>query len=66
MITIPRASWKHFGKTVMVRCLSCSLVAMLDHEIADDGTVNPSLDCPQCDFHDFVKLDEYVPTQELP
>ena len=39
-------------------------VAFLDsgHAIADDGTVTPSLVCPEdgCDFHEFVKLEGWV------
>ena len=29
---------------------------VLDHEIAHDGIVTPSVDCPRCDFHDSIKL----------
>ena len=33
-----------------------------DHAIAEDGTVTPSLDCPEdgCAFHEFVKLEGWV------
>ncbi len=31
---------------------------LMEHEIAPDGIVNPSVDCPVdgCDFHDHVRL----------
>jgi len=29
---------------------------LLDHEIAVDGTVSPSVVCTECDFHDFIRL----------
>jgi len=34
----------------------------LDHEITVDGTVQPSVDCPEdgCDFHEFVRLECWV------
>ena len=34
-----------------------------EHEIADDGTVTPSLDCPVegCSWHESVKLEGWVP-----
>ena len=38
---------------------SCSLSS---HEIAQDGTVTPSLVCPldDCDFHKFAKLEDWT------
>ena len=37
-------------------------LAVLDHEIASDGTVTPAMACPEdgCDFHEFVKLEGWV------
>lgn len=31
------------------------------HTIAADGEVNPSVVCPECDFHEFVRLDGWEP-----
>lgn len=32
-----------------------------DHEILEDGTVNPSVECPEpgCGFHEIVKLEQW-------
>ncbi len=43
---------------VCIKCPKCGRIGMLDHDVADDGTVSPSLDCPSegCAFHEHVKL----------
>ena len=35
---------------------------LLDHEIAPDGTVTPSVVCPEdgCEFHDYLKLEGWT------
>ena len=45
-------------ETARVTCPECKHEAILDHEIAADGTVTPSLDCPTdgCGFHEHVVL----------
>jgi hypothetical protein len=52
-------------RTATVSCPKCGKSASLsDHEIAADGAVTPSLVCPHepCTFHEFVKLEGWVPT----
>jgi hypothetical protein len=36
-----------------------NLAVLIDHDIAKDGTVTPSVVCPNgnCAFHDYVRLD---------
>lgn len=46
---------------VIVTCPNGHMAGLDDHEVADDGTVTPSLECPSCDFHDSVKLIGYTP-----
>lgn len=48
---------------VRATCPGCDLEALLDHDIADDGTVSPSMDCPndRCDFHANVRLELWQP-----
>lgn len=60
----PAPAWWPFGAGVMLRCPS-GHVGRLDHEIATDGTVSPSVMCmnPGCDFHDYVTLDEWTEPQ---
>lgn len=70
MITIPRSdepkkdTWQlgSVSGSVLLRCPKCGRIGMLmDHEILEDGTVIPSVQCPnwKCDFHDFVQLLEW-------
>jgi hypothetical protein len=44
---------------VIVRCPN-GHIGVLDHEIADDGTVTPSVQCPRCSWHESVKLDGWT------
>ncbi len=48
---------------VRVTCPGCAQEYALDHEIAEDGTVSPSLDCPTegCSFHDYAQLVDWPP-----
>ena len=48
------------SRTANVSCPGCGKIAsLIDHSIAQDGTVTPSLVCPYegCTFHDWVKLE---------
>lgn len=42
-------------------CPDCGETGGLDHEIDNDGTVTPSLVCPNdgCSFHEMVKLKDW-------
>lgn len=43
-------------------CLECGTFGVLEeHEIAADGTVSPSVVCPNCSFHQHIKLDGWDP-----
>lgn len=44
---------------VWVYCPGCRLFAMLDHTADEHGAVRPSLDCPECDFHESVRLGDW-------
>jgi hypothetical protein len=44
-------------KTARVRCPGCKKWLLLNHEIAANGEIAPSLDCPLCDFHAYGRLD---------
>lgn len=58
---MPEIEWFRMGVRVFAVCPDCGLNAQLDHDVADDGTVTPSLDCPECEFHAFVKLKDWEP-----
>jgi hypothetical protein len=34
----------------------CRLGTLIAHQIADDGTVSPSVEC-ECGFHEWIKLE---------
>lgn len=61
----PRPSWSPATvdgkKTALVRCGDCGGGALLDHDIADDGKVSPSLGCPFCGWHVFIRLEGWMP-----
>lgn len=43
----------------MIACPKCGGEAPLDHSVAADGTISPSLVCPYtpCDFHEWGRLE---------
>ena len=51
------------GKTAYLKCPNGHAAGLWDHEVADDGTVSPSVGCPEdgCNFHEFVKLIGWKP-----
>lgn len=64
---VAKGHWHRYVNSVWIRCPKCSYAAALDHEIAADGTVTPSVECPSgCGFHDAVKLADWVPPIQTP
>jgi hypothetical protein len=51
------------GSLVILSCPGCNAPMSLQsprqrgHDIAQDGTVSPSVGCPQCGYHEFIKLE---------
>ncbi len=47
---------------IWVSCANGHWNWLSDHDIARDGTVTPSADCPRdgCDFHDSLKLGGWI------
>lgn len=50
------------GETVLsasIHCPECDFKYYLDHDIASDGTITPSVQCPTqgCNFHHHVRLE---------
>lgn len=62
-------SWWLDGKAVIVRC-NCGAALLLDHEIAADGTVTPSLWHSEvqgaCGWHVVGRLDGWTPPASSP
>lgn len=46
------------GRQASFTCPDCGLLgSLINHEVASDGTVTPSVVCPHnCGFHEFIKL----------
>lgn len=62
------ASWSYVilglngPSSAMIVCPNCHIMGTIsDHNISEDGTVTPSVICPECDFHDMIKLLEWKP-----
>lgn len=64
MISIPSSSWRTWRHLVYVTCPGCGIEGRLDHDVAADGKVTPSLDCPSCDFHDMARLEGWTPVEQ--
>ena len=66
LVNMPKGFWcllKFVAKDVIiVSCPTCGGQAQIDHEVASDGTVSPSLECPYtgCGFHDNGRLEGWV------
>lgn len=50
-------------RTANMSCPKCGEQAsLIGHTIKDDGTINPSVVCPnECGFHEMVKLKDWDP-----
>lgn len=48
--------------TALACCVNGHIASLSGHDIAADGTVTPSLVCPEdgCIFHEFVQLDNWM------
>lgn len=62
-----RGTWRRTktsaGPSANIVCPQCGTEGALDHEIAADGAVSPSLVCPGkgCTFHEYGKLEGWEP-----
>lgn len=45
------------GRSATLVCPNGHYAALTDHRIGEDGTVSPSVICPQCGFHENVRLE---------
>lgn len=68
MLKIPRGQalqngtyFVGYAQKIWFTCPRCGLLGVLDHEVADDGVVSPSVVCanPDCDFHDQIQLEDW-------
>lgn len=55
--------WTTGKRRILFCCPKCNQTGLLNHEIADDGTVTPSVQCPEtgCGFHEMIKLVGWEP-----
>lgn len=63
---LERGTWRwalvDFVWLVKLTCPDCGLEAELDHEVAADGAVTPSVQCPRagCSWHASVQLEGWT------
>lgn len=61
MKIIPEDKWAVVQRDkkplLKVECPGCGLKGDLDHTVDEKGHVQPSLDCPECPYHEFVQLE---------
>lgn len=52
---------KQLVKLLVIICSNGHYLGITDHNISNDGTVNPSVVCPvkDCGFHEHIKLEGY-------
>jgi len=76
MFEVPYASdsdaagpwWRYLrtedGLSAWMKCPNGHLATLTDHQIDANGTVAPSVVCPEdCSFHEFVRLVGWDPTK---
>jgi len=72
VVIIPSDKWQRViinGKLeVWLTCPLCGLQSLLDHDIAADGSITPSVVCPgvtssgtSCTWHEVIKLEGWKP-----
>lgn len=54
-----RLGWQERREIVLLRCPNGHIGDISDHTILLDGTVEPSVQCPKCSWHETVKLIGY-------
>ena len=49
-------------RSAVLACPGCTATARINSDIvAADGTVKLTVACDYCDFHEFIKLDGWIP-----
>ena len=56
---ISRKNWTKLYALVFVKCPKCEQITSLECKIDSSGNVTPSFDCPFCEFHEKVVLEEW-------
>lgn len=56
-----RGTWREWAGKIWVTCPDCCQNYALDHDVAADGSVTPSLDCPTttCAWHVYAVLEGF-------
>ena len=55
---IDRDAWTSSGAVVFVDCPGCAVrLRLVDPTVSATGDVDPSLDCPACEYHEWVRLE---------
>lgn len=59
----PPPWWTFMGEGILLACPFGHTALLEDHEVLDDGTVQPSAECPHegCTFHETIRLMDWGP-----
>lgn len=52
------ATWAR-GNPPVFTCPNGHTSVLVDHTVNEDGSVNESFDCPDCDYREFILLAEW-------
>jgi hypothetical protein len=64
---LPKGTYRRLGRyqssehTAIIACADCGEESILDHDIAPDGTITPSVECPACKWHVHGRLIGWTP-----
>jgi DNA-directed RNA polymerase subunit RPC12/RpoP len=53
----PENSLNRLGEFRCPQCKTIVAISSKIHSIAEDGTLTPSMVCPHCPFHEWIKLE---------
>jgi uncharacterized Zn finger protein len=51
-------TWRYWRGRLMVTCPGCGQEFECDHAVDAEGRLSPSLVCPACGYHQYVRLGE--------
>lgn len=61
MVAVPADDWwlskRNWQPVLYILCPECGIRAELQHVIRPGGKVEPSVDCPDCNFHEHITLE---------
>mgnify|MGYP001585355684 CR=1 FL=1 len=64
-ILLDKEHWKYVQrdgyKLLKIQCPKCDEWGdLIDHSINDEGFIEPSVICPECEFHSMIALKDFM------